>query len=236
MKVISTKKNLPVVLSYIRKASHLHSDVICFPECSFNADVRKPSLEEDLLPIQKESKKGNISVVVNGYFREKDGNIYNRTYFIDNQGKILGCYDKIHPWANEIDKVKRGKTVKVINTPLGKIGFCTCWDLFFPDLFKKLKHKGAEIIFCPSYWIDNLKEEAEFLIAIPVVLSYQYMLFFVYCNAFFKGKPSVSQVSAPWGELAEIKEKRGMAIATLNPQKLKRFRRHLSGAFWGRKL
>ena len=236
MKVLSAKRNLPVILSYIKKASRHCSDIVCFPECSFNLDRRRPSLEEDLFPIQEESRKRNIFVVINGYFKEKNGSIYNRTYFIDGKGKILGCYDKIHLWVDELDKVKRGKIVKVINTPLGRIGFCTCWDLFFPELFRKLKQKGAEIIFCPSYWLDSLKKEVEFLRAIPVVLSYQYMLFFVYCNAFLKGKTSISQISAPWGELAKIKEKEGMITATLYPQRLKRFRKHFEKAFWGRKL
>lgn len=237
MKVLSAEKNLSKILNYIKKASQLKSDIVCFPECSFNPDEDKPSCEKDLGLVQKECQKRNIFLILNGYFRGKNKkDVYNRTYFIDNKGKILDFYNKIYLWTDEIGKIKRGKEVKVFNTPLGKIGLCICWDLFFPEIFRKLKNKGAEIIFCLSYWSDNLKKESKFLEYAPTVLAYQYMLFFIYCNALFKGKTSISQIAAPWGDLAKIKRKEGMITTAVYPNRLKQFKEHFKKAFWERSL
>jgi predicted amidohydrolase len=237
MKILSAKTNLPKILDYIRKAAMIRSDIICFPECSFNPNCRKPSLEKDLAVIQKECKLRGIYAIMNGYFRDKNGDVYNRTYLIDNNGKILGFYDKIYLWKTEINKIiKRGKDVKVVETSLGRIGFCTCWDLFFPDIFEKLKQQGAEIIFCPSYWNDNLKKESKFLEYTPTVLAYLYMVFFVYCNSFLKGETSISQIAAPWGELAEVKYKEEMISANLYSNRLNKLKNHFNSVLWGRKL
>jgi len=235
MEVLSAKRNLHKILSYIKKASKVNADIVCFPECSFNSNMNEPSLEKDLVPIQKECKNSNVFAIINGYFREKQ-NIYNRTYLINNKGKILGFYDKIHLWIEEINNVKRGKLVKVINSSLGKIGLCTCWDLFFPKIFEELKNRGAEIIFCPSYWKDDLAgKESKFLEYTPTVLAYHYMCFFVYCNALLRGKTSISQIASPWGELAKIKYKEGIITATLDHKRLKRFKNHFKTVFYERR-
>lgn len=62
------------------------------------------------------------------------------------------------------------------------------------------------------------------------------MLFFVYCNALFKGKTSISQIAAPWGDLAKIKQKEGMITAAVYSNRLKRFKKHFKKALWGRNL
>ncbi len=235
MKVLSAQRNLPKILHYIRKAARHGADIICLPEGSFNLNHRKPSLESDLLRVKEKCKKENIFAIINGYFEAKSGDVRNRTYLIGNRGKILGFYDKIHLWTTEVNKVKRGNLVKVINTSLGKIGLCTCWDLFFPKMFEKLKNKGAEIIFCPSYWKDEfIGKESSFLEYAPTVMAYQNMCFFVYCNARLRGTTSVSKIAAPWGELATIKSKERMITAKLYCQRLKRFRNHFKTVFWER--
>jgi|GEM_PF-3237828 len=235
MKVSSEKKDLAKILKYINQASKKKSEIICFPECAFNPSYRKPSKEKELTPILQSAKRGSIFVVINGYFRIK-GKIYNRTYLVSNKGKILGFYDKIYLWTPEVGKVSRGKDIKVINTSLGKIGLCTCWDLFFPSIFQRLKDKGAEIIFCPSYWVDEFKKETKFLSYIPTTIAYQYMVFFIYVNALFKGGTSISQIASPWGELATISFKEGMITAKLYAQRINRFKKHFKEVSFGRRM
>lgn len=236
MKILSGKKNLPVILRYLEEASAKGAQIICFPELAFNPNMKKPSEEGDLSTVQEASKKRNIYVIINGYFKTTNKKIYNRTYLISNQGLILGYYDKIYLWTNEKDKIARGQRVKVIKTTLGNIGLCTCWDLFFPEMIAKLKRSGADIIFCPSYWNDKLKKESKFLEYSPTVLAYHHMLFFVYCNSFLKGKTSISQITAPWGELSKIKYREGAIEATLYPGRLNRFKKHFETVLWGKEV
>lgn len=236
MKILSAKKNLPAILRYVDEASVRGSHIVCFPELSFNPKKNNPSQKDDLVPIQEASKKRNIYVIINGYFKDTNKKTYNRTYLISSQGKILGHYDKIYLWKTEKDEIERGRVLKVIKTPIGNIGLCTCWDLFFPEMIRKLKEKGADIIFCPSYWDDKLKKESKFLEYSPTVLAYHNMLFFVYCNSFLKGETSISQITAPWGELSKIKYKEGLIESKLYFSRLHRFKKHFESVLWGKEI
>ena len=75
-------------------------------------------------------------------------------------GEQLGRYDKIHLFdVNVQDNEKHyleskytqaGKSVEVINTPFADIGLSVCYDLRFPELYRQLSCRGANIITVPS--------------------------------------------------------------------------------------
>ena len=91
-----------------------------------------------------------------GSFVEKDGREYfNSSYFISPEGKILANYRKIHLFgygSKETQLLSRGDRVVVVETPMGKVGLCTCYDLRFPELFRRMVEKGAEIFLVCSAW------------------------------------------------------------------------------------
>lgn len=103
------------------------------------------------------------SVAVDG----PDGRIINRGFLIDDAGRVFGRYDKIHLFDvtlsetqiyRESDTVMAGGTAQLYDTPLGKIGHTICYDLRFPDLFRKLAQAGAEIICCPAAFTKTTGE------------------------------------------------------------------------------
>ena len=88
-----------------------------------------------------------------------DEKILNRSYIIDDLGNILSRYDKIHLFDINLTEEKsylESKTVHggdlavISKTPLGCFGQTICYDLRFPNLFRQLSKKGAEILFVPS--------------------------------------------------------------------------------------
>lgn len=89
-----------------------------------------------------------------------NGRVYNRTYLFDNQGQVLGEYDKIHLFDvdvsdgtkeyRESDTFCAGDKISVIDTPFGKLGLAICYDLRFPDLFRAMRLAGAELIALPA--------------------------------------------------------------------------------------
>lgn len=86
---------------------------------------------------------------------KKDGKLYNTSLLFDPGGKLIGTYRKIHLYgygSQESQILTRGDEVVVVETPLGKIGLSTCYDLRFPELFRALLHKGAEIFLVTSGW------------------------------------------------------------------------------------
>lgn len=95
------------------------------------------------------------SIAVDG----PDGKIINRGYMIDNEGVIVGRYDKIHLFDvnlsadavyRESDTVIGGTLARMHKTAIGKVGHTICYDLRFPGLFRDLAQAGAEIICCPA--------------------------------------------------------------------------------------
>jgi predicted amidohydrolase len=91
-----------------------------------------------------------------GSFVEKDGDaFYNASYLISPQGEILGNYRKIHLFgynSRETQLLTPGDAIAVVDTPLGKFGMATCYDLRFPELFRRMTAEGAEFFLICSAW------------------------------------------------------------------------------------
>jgi predicted amidohydrolase len=91
-----------------------------------------------------------------GSFVEKRGDrFYNSSFLLDPSGEILGSYQKIHLFtyqSREADILTPGTSVTVIPTPFGKFGLATCYDLRFPEFFRKMLDRGAEFFLIASAW------------------------------------------------------------------------------------
>lgn len=91
-------------------------------------------------------KEHNIYTIIGFPEDGQDGNYYISSALIDNFGKVLGVYRKVHLFHNEKDYFKTGSNFEVIDTPLGKIGLMICYDVEFPEISRALKLLGADII------------------------------------------------------------------------------------------
>ncbi|OJI85547.1 hypothetical protein ASPTUDRAFT_41850 [Aspergillus tubingensis CBS 134.48] len=80
--------------------------------------------------------------------------LYNTAYFISNDGTILGHYRKKNIWHPERPYLTSSGSDphEVFDTPIGKVGLLICWDLAFPEAFRELICKGAEVVVIPTYW------------------------------------------------------------------------------------
>ncbi len=91
-----------------------------------------------------------------GSFVEKRGDrFYNSSFLLDPAGEILGSYQKIHLFSYQSEEAKiltPGTSVTVISTPFGKFGLATCYDLRFPEFFRKMIDQEAEFFLIASAW------------------------------------------------------------------------------------
>jgi predicted amidohydrolase len=86
------------------------------------------------------------------YTLEK-GHHYNSAVLIDRNGKLAGVYHKIRTTEGEINETGLSPgpiDPPVFDTDFGKIGIQTCFDIEWPEGWRKLKEKGAEMVFWPS--------------------------------------------------------------------------------------
>lgn len=91
-----------------------------------------------------------------GSFVEKEeGRYFNSSYFLSPEGDILANYRKIHLFgynSRETQLLSPGDQVCVVETPLAKIGLATCFDLRFPELFRRMVEQEADMFLVCSAW------------------------------------------------------------------------------------
>src|SRR5690349_14581497 len=89
-----------------------------------------------------------------------DGRVSAASLVFDASGKRVARYDKIHlfdvdiPGKAEVYResahVAPGREPVVVDTPVGRLGLSVCYDMRFPELFRRLSAAGAQIITVPS--------------------------------------------------------------------------------------
>ncbi|CAJ1954336.1 unnamed protein product [Cylindrotheca closterium] len=85
--------------------------------------------------------------------------VYNTHLILDEKGQIQALYRKIHlfdvsiPGKVELRESKTtapGTEVVLCDSPLGRLGLTTCYDMRFPELYMELVKRGAQIMLMPS--------------------------------------------------------------------------------------
>ena len=110
---------------------------------------------QTLSRLREATKKIGCYLHTGSFVEEKDGRYYNSSYLISPDGDILANYLKIHLFgynSRETQLLTPGDSIVVVDTPLGKIGMATCYDLRFPELFRRMVEQGAEIFLVCSAW------------------------------------------------------------------------------------
>ena len=153
--IANTVKSMEAVACY-------QPDIICLPETFHVAGLSKQlplsakTVEQPIghltKPLADVAKKFKCYVIAPVYTVEK-GNHYNTAVLIDRNGKLAGVYHKIRPTEGEINETGLSPgpiDPPVFDTDFGKIGIQICFDVEWPEGWRKLKEKGAEMVFWPS--------------------------------------------------------------------------------------
>ena len=89
----------------------------------------------------------------------EDARAFNTSCLIDPQGKLLARYRKIHLFDVDLpgrvtvrESATRapGEEPVVVPTELGVLGLSICYDLRFPELYRALVRRGAQVLLVPS--------------------------------------------------------------------------------------
>ena len=124
--------------------------------------------------------------------RESDGRTFNTTYYIDRGGAVLARYRKVHLWVSEKAYATPGEGAAVADTRFGRVGLAICWDLAFPELFREMFRRRAEIVVCPACWCledagsgqrHDPNAEQSFIDACCTARAFENEMVLVFCNA-----------------------------------------------------
>ena len=179
-----------------------------------------------------------------GSIYEKDQNserVYNTSCIIGPTGNILTRYQKIHLFdvdlpddfsSLESNWITAGDIVVVSDTDLGKIGMSVCYDLRFPELYRRLSKQGAELLFVPAaFRATTGAAHWEVLLRARAIENQAYV---IAPNQWGDHEDNLSNygnsmIVNPWGEIiarAENKED-AVLIAEIDLLNLKKIREHL---------
>ena len=154
-------RTIEKAVNYIRTAKR--ADLVILPELwniGFMSFDRYQEEAEDqngeTLSALREASREVGAYVHSGSFVERVGDsFFNSSYLISPTGELLANYRKIHLFSynsRENQILAPGEEVVVVDTPLGRLGMATCYDLRFPELFRRMLQKGVQVILVCSAW------------------------------------------------------------------------------------
>jgi len=160
------------MIPYIDKASKDGAQLVVFPEYILGR-IQVPGAETK--KISEAAAANHIYVIIGCWEVYDNGTFANTALIFDRNGEIAGKYHKTHsavdkyegdpPWSrppsgkdtdwfirNDPEWImQKGDDLPVFDLDFGKVGVLTCYDGWFPESFRVLSLKGAEILV----WING---------------------------------------------------------------------------------
>ena len=169
-----------------------------------------------------------------------DSRCYNTSVLLGPDGKQIAVYRKIHLFdidlpgrvtVRESDTKLAGDDVVTAKTPLGTIGLSICYDLRFPELYRRLTFAGAQIIAIPSaFTFPTGEAHWEALIRARAIENQAYVIAPAQFgpNVYGYSDYGNSMIVDPWGRvLARASDQEGVVVAPIDLEYQERVRREL---------
>lgn len=161
--------------------------------------------------------------------------VYNRSLLLNPDGKIAAKYDKVHLFDVDIpdgdtyresNLVEAGKEEPPVykSELLGNLGLSICYDLRFPELYRKLAERDAEILCVPSAF-TALTGEVHWEVLLKARAIENTAFIFAPAQTGKHGDTRKTfghaMIIDPWGEvIADAGTETGVAMAELDPARL----------------
>jgi deaminated glutathione amidase len=133
----------------------------------------------------------------------------------DSQGERVARYDKIHLFDvkmkdteqyQESSTIEAGEDTVVVDSPFGKLGLAVCYDLRFPELFRRLLDRGAELFVIPSaFTAFTGRAHWEVLLRARAIENLAYVVAPDQGGYHLNGRETHgdSMIVGPWGEVLD---------------------------------
>jgi predicted amidohydrolase len=157
------KENLRKIEEVTLTAKEQGADLVIFPEMCLTGYVVRDQLYElaETIPgpatdkVEDLARKSGMHIVF-GMPRLSDktkATMYNTAVFVGPEG-LIGTYHKRYLPTHSVFEEKRyfrpGYQTASFDTPIGSIGLCICYDLFFPEVTRLTRLAGAKLIISIS--------------------------------------------------------------------------------------
>jgi predicted amidohydrolase len=156
-------ENLHKIEKLTIKAKQQGADLIIFPEMSLTGYVILDQVYElaETIPgpstekVEALAKKTGMHIIFGmpELSEKTQATVFNTAVFVGPQG-LIGKYRKMYLPTHSVFQEKRyfrpGYEAAAFQTDIGNIGLTICYDVFFPEVYRLTRLKGAQLIVCIS--------------------------------------------------------------------------------------
>jgi deaminated glutathione amidase len=241
--------NLARAADWIERAARAGAKLVALPEnlpC-MRDDTAGPhpaaqTPDGRVVRFLREQAKQHGIVLAGGSFPEAipgEERVHNTSLVIEANGEVAARYRKIHlfdvdlPEAQLMESrgVAPGGEVVVARTSAGVLGLSICYDVRFPELYRELAARGAEVLLVPAaFTVPTGRDHWEVLLRARAIENQAFVLAAAQYGMHSARRSTYgrSMIIDPWGlVLARVPDGEGMALAELDMDHLTRIRRQL---------
>ena len=205
----------------------------------------KEIAEKTDLFLKKMAQRFQITILGGGFPVPVVGNpekAYNTAVLITPDGQKVAHYQKVHlfdvnvPDGNtyqESSTVMAGREIPSIynSENLGNLGLSICYDVRFPELYRQLSQQGADVLFIPAaFTAFTGKDHWQVLLQARAIENTCYVIAPAQTGNHYERRYTHghAMIIDPWGViLADAGNAPGVAVAEINPNRLKQVRQQM---------
>jgi deaminated glutathione amidase len=249
------QKNLAQAEELIQLAVNRGAELVCLPEnFSFLGDeaaktrLAREIAHQSLEFLKTMAQRYQVTLLGGGFPVPQNienpelGKLFNTAVLVGKDGKELVRYHKMHlfdvnlPDGNtyqESDIIQAGSDAPPIyySDRLGNLGLSVCYDVRFPELYRYLSLKGANVLFVPAAFTAYTgKDHWQVLIQARAIENTCYVIAPAQVGMHNPRRQSHghAMIVDPWGViLADAGDQPGVAIAPIEPSRLEQVRRQM---------
>lgn len=239
------RQNLTTAEALIRDAARAGAELVALPElwtCHGLERVYRENAEP--IPGPTTDFLGNLArelgvYVIGGSVLEGEpggGRLHNTSTFFDPTGQMSAVYRKIHLFDVKVSgkeyleskTIAPGREIVTAKAGPATVGLSVCYDVRFPELYRLLALRGAEVLAVPAaFTLQTGKDHWELLLRARAVENQAFVVAPAQWGQKADGRWTYgrSMIVDPWGTvLATCPDRDGFALATLDLDYLDRFR------------
>jgi omega-amidase len=152
--------NLAHARNWVRQAAKSDAELVVLPElwgsgydlvhAARHADELGAGLFAEMAALAR-----THGVYLAGSLLESKGEgFFNTAVLYDAKGVLRGHYRKTHLFRlmDEQQYLQAGEALPVFDLPWGRTALAVCYDLRFPELFRRYALEGAVLVVVPAQW------------------------------------------------------------------------------------
>lgn len=219
--IIGNKRaTLTNVEKLLEKYEDKQPDLIVLPEvwsvgweCSNFVNAAEEIENSETVNFLKNIALNFGSTVIGGSFIQKCGDKYKNTCpVISKTGKLLTTYDKMHLFSHkgseENQYISTGNELKILDFGFTKIGLTICYDIRFPEVYRKYSKEGAEVFVNVAAWSNKKLDHWNIMHRARAIENQCFMIVADQTGKISEKEYNLghSMIVNPWGDITDMLE------------------------------